>query len=395
MLINKMKLFPLSMVFTLSAIAGKGQVLNPTSNTLRPGDRLTEQRIVFQDLGRSGENVLWNLGDVEVVDGRYKLRYAAVRDSLHDWIAGTEHRTMYYYDQSAGDGIRIAGLENHTTLIHYDTQEMWLPLPMQPGDSVSGIFAGRGSYCGKVFQHAFGRYTTKADAVGTLILPDGERLTDVLRIRTDRYSMTRETEADTHLLRYGIDSMAAMTADTALFLLQQAETDSMSPIMHTEILRWYAPGYRYPVLTTYQMEMRSAETDSIAPQPYTTAFYCPPSVQEEMLEDDPDNEAVRQVLTEANAQTGDPDTDNAGLTYNAVYNAATRTLHVDYSIERDATLSLTFYSLMGEQVYHEQPHTVTAGTYSLDIHVGPHSPGFYVLTITVNDIPSGETIAIP
>ena len=379
---------------TLLSATCCGKELDSSANTLRPGDRLTEQRIVFQDMGRSGENVLWNLGDVEVVDGRYKLRYAAVNDSLHDWIAGTEHRTMYYYDQSAGDGIRIAGLENHTTLIHYDTQEMWLPLPMQPGDSVSGIFAGRGSYCGKVFQHAFGRYTTKADAVGTLILPDGERLTDVLRVRTDRYTMTRETEPDTLLLRYGIDSMAAMSADTALFLLQQAEADSTAPVMHAEILRWYAPGYRYPVLTTYQMVMTPAATDSIAPQPYTTAFYCPPSVQEEMLKDDPDNEAVRQTLADANAQSGAPATDNAGLTYNAVYNSATRVLHVDYSVERDATLALSFYSLMGEQVYHEAPHTIPAGTYSLDIPVGTHSSGFYVLTIMVNDIPTGETIAI-
>ena len=372
----------------------RGKELDSSANTLRPGDRLPEQRIVFQDLGRSGENVLWNLGDVEVVDGRYKLRYAAFRDSLHEWIAGTEHRTMYYYDQSAGDGIHIAGLENHTTRILYDTQELWLPLPMQPGDSVSGIFAGRGSYCGKVFLHAFGRYTTKADAGGTLILPDGERLKDVLRIRTDRYTMTRETEPDTLLLRYGIDSMAAMSADTALFLLQQAEADSTASVMRAEILRWYAPGYRYPVLTTYRMEMTPAATDSIAPQPYTTAFYCPPLVQEEMLADDPDNEAVRQTLADANAQSGAPATDNAGLTYNAVYNSATRTLHVDYSIERDATLALSFYSLMGERVYHEQQHMVAAGTYSLDIPVGTHSPGFYVLTITVNDIPTGETIAI-
>ena len=125
----KMKTTILFITLIFLSSSGFSKVLDSAKNTLRPGDRLTEQRIVFQDLGRSGENVLWNLGDVEVVDGRYKLRYAAVRDSLHDWIAGTEHRTMYYYDQSAGDGIRIAGLENHTTLIHYDTQEMWLHCP--------------------------------------------------------------------------------------------------------------------------------------------------------------------------------------------------------------------------------------------------------------------------
>ncbi len=391
------KTFLLLTAITLTTAVGMGKELDSPTNSLRPGDRLTEQRIVFQDLGRSGENVLWNLGEVEVEDGRYKLRYSAVRDSLHEWIAGTEHRTMYYYDQSAGDGIRIAGLENHTTFIHYDEQEMWLPLPLQYGDSVSGIFTGRCSYSGKVFLHAFGRYTTRADATGTLILPEGERLTDVLRVRTERHTLTRDQNPDTLMLRYGIDSMAVMSADTALFLQQQAETDSTIPVLHTEILRWYAPGYRYPVLTTYQMEMHCATTDSIAPQPYATAFFCPPSVQEELLEDDPDNNAVRQALADANVPSGASGSEgsNAGLTYNAVYSAATRTLHVDYSIETDARLSLSFYSLMGEQVYHEAPHTVPAGTYSLDIQVGPHSPGFYVLTITVNDIPAGETIAIP
>ena len=108
LLIKEMKTTIFIISIALLSSTCLGQVLNPATNILRPGDRLTEQRIVFQDLGRSGENVLWNLGDVEVVDGRYKLRYAAVNDSLHDWIAGTEHRTMYYYDQSAGDGIRIA-----------------------------------------------------------------------------------------------------------------------------------------------------------------------------------------------------------------------------------------------------------------------------------------------
>ncbi len=150
------KTFLLLTAIKLTTTVGMGKELDSPTNSLRPGDRLTEQRIVFQDLGRSGENVLWNLGEVEVEDGRYKLRYSAVRDSLHEWIAGTEHRTMYYYDQSAGDGIRIAGLENHTTFIHYDEQEMWLPLPLQYGDSVSGIFTGRCSYCGKELDRMHG-----------------------------------------------------------------------------------------------------------------------------------------------------------------------------------------------------------------------------------------------
>ena len=150
------KTFLLLTAITLTTTVGMGKELDSPTNSLRPGDRLTEQRIVFQDLGRSGENVLWNLGEVEVEDGRYKLRYSAVRDSLHEWIAGTEHRTMYYYDQSAGDGIRIAGLENHTTFIHYDEQEMWLPLPLQYGDSVSGIFSGRGSNSGKELDRMHG-----------------------------------------------------------------------------------------------------------------------------------------------------------------------------------------------------------------------------------------------
>ncbi len=376
---------------------GFGQVLESEANGLRPGDRLTEQRIVFQDLGRCGEHVLWNLSDVEVVDGRYRLRYSHAADSLHDWVAGTEHRTMYYYDQTSAAGIRLAGLENHTTLIHYDEQELWLPLPMQMGDSVGGIYTGRGSYCGSMFIHSFGRYTTKADAMGTLILPSGDTLRDVIRLRTERLSMTRDVVADSLMLRYGIDSMAAMSADTARWLLQQAENSVGATMLRTEVLRWYARGYRYPVLTTHEMTsvgLPDSLSEEGMPSRFTTAFYCPPSAQESMLEDDEVNEVIRKSERVAGSYSGNAADPLSGLAYNASYNPSARRLHVDYCLEADATLSIAFYSLMGDRVYEEAPHAVAAGTYTLDISLGTHAPGFYILTITVNNIPTGETISI-
>lgn len=225
---------------TLISNCALGQVQQDV-NKYRSGDKLEKQQIEYKNLGRSGENVLWDLGEVEVVNNKYTVNYMAMDDSCKR-IAGIEHGTDYYYDQQ-GDTMVIGGIENRLTKIDYDGKEAYLKFPITYGDSIAGYYHGRGTYCDKLALRCYGSYKTKVDAKGLLILPDGDTLRDVTRLCTERlvsnmfYPADSMSTYDHNIMPISDDSVK-----------QRLVTDT--GVIKMKINRWYAAGYRYPVLET-------------------------------------------------------------------------------------------------------------------------------------------------
>ena len=119
-----------------------------------------------------------------------------------------------------GDSLLLTGTENRLMHIDYSLSEMWLRFPMSLGDSISGLFEGKGQYCERLFLRKAGRYTTKADALGSLVMENSDTLHNVLRLRTERITTTLAQPLDSMLALYGtLDSIPILGNDSILSLV--------------------------------------------------------------------------------------------------------------------------------------------------------------------------------
>ncbi len=286
-------------------------------------------------------------------------RYAAVPDT--SLLSCVEGDTRYYYD-CRGDSLLLLGFENNQTRLSYILPVAYLRFPFQYGDSIGGRYEAFGTYCDREALHVGGRYKSVADGTGTLILPDGDTLKNVLRVRT--YCSGKD--------------MISLRGDSV-----RRAGSSIQVIRET--LRWYVPGYRYPIL-----EVRNIRSLSSDGSRYTMAFYCPPEEQQ-YLPFDEANRKVREELRygdDGEKTTGGMQQEN--ITYRVTNDREARRLRVDYELQESASLEFILADSRGI-VHRTLSRNDAAGTgYTADISYGGLMRGQYVLYICVNGIRHAE-----
>ena len=237
-------------------------------NMYHSGD-LLERRQLSPASIRECPDLLADLLDMEAV-GDNNVEY---REWGTDSVIATDNGGMQKF-RLKGDSLMLKGTENRLMHIDYTLPETWLRFPMSLGDSISGLFEGKGQYCERLFLRKAGRYTTMADALGSLVTENSDTLHNVLRLQTERITVTLAQPLDSMLAAYGtLDSIPVLGNDSILRLIA---TDGKAT--RTVIRRYYAPASRYPVLET-------CETGSIAlngSPTHTTAFYSAPYSQESL-----------------------------------------------------------------------------------------------------------------
>ena len=375
-----MRLIILSMLFLSSLFAFGQNQLQSGQNRLRSGDRVVKQQLVYKDPGLNGEGVLWDVSRMETVNAKYRLSYGAVANNANV-ISGTEHNTRYYYRQS-DDSVLICGYENNTTKVSYDRPEVFLVFPMKYGDKTSGWFDGTGSYCEKYRLRSFGTYATEADALGMLILPDGDTLRNVIRVHTVRRAeekVYKDVSTDSAMLHLA-DSLR-YTRDSVSLHLQND-----SNVTVTGTYRWYAAGYRYPVFET----VITSSGPSGRASRYTTSYYYPPSLQTSLV-GDTDNAEIRIRTSGGWNGTGL----NKGFTYNLHQDADDgKTIHAEFYIDSDASVSCCVYSSSGATMYRNPSRHLSKGTYEETVQLSNQPPGVYLLTFTVDGNPISRKITV-
>ena len=104
------------MAGTLSA-----QTLTPAANAPRTGDVLKKQQTEYVNTSGGGEDQVWNLSGIEIVNSSHKARILAKRDSADtaaDTIMTVESR-MRRYTLLRGDSLLTTGTENALSLVRY------------------------------------------------------------------------------------------------------------------------------------------------------------------------------------------------------------------------------------------------------------------------------------
>ncbi len=258
------------------------QTNNTSRYLFKPGDKLHRQRIESFSVGEKGNDIVWDYSNIKTNDTDYIIEYTldCERDGV---IAQIINNTRYYYKQ---DSVSISnvGYENNNITAEYDRAETILPLPLEYAKKVSGVFHGICMYCENLMMRQFGTYNVEIDGKGTLLLPNGKTLNNVYRIHSVKEicnTIYEDIHTKKELLEL-IDSIHRFTEDSITILV----SDLCNNPKHTETYKWYAEGYRYPIIEATVCVYEGKNTVNTI-----IAYYCAPDEQEKLY--DKENENIR------------------------------------------------------------------------------------------------------
>ncbi|NDV69679.1 T9SS C-terminal target domain-containing protein [Dysgonomonas sp. 25] len=282
-------------------------------------------------------------------------------------MVGTEHNTMYYY-QIKDNTLLLLGHENPVVKLQYTPAYPQITYPFNYGNTISAPYTTRGYYSGTEPIHTQGIVTITADAYGKMILPGGDTINPVLRIKT-------------------IQTIQDLSINT----VSQEPTSEK----HLETYRWYTKGYRYPIFET----IRNIDTkdNSIL---FATSFYYPP--QEHLyIDTDPDNQRILDEMWDINKKKEDKseETKKENITnlianYNYYPNPIQDNLTLSYELSQQAKVQITLYSIVdGTMYYRSKQQVQEAGRHQTNIDCHTLPKGAYVLQIiTDNQISVAQNI---
>ncbi len=372
------------MIFAVAALHGYAQ------NTLgtflpRANDEVTLQQTAYVAADEGAEDMLWDFRQLEISDNGYPACYAE-EDAYEGLIVGTEFNTRHYY-QASTDSLLLRGYENNLTKVEYDRPELLLHLPLTYGERQETLFHGTACYCERLFLRLFGTTSVEVDATGSMFLPSGDTLRHVSRVHIQKLKAEQQYPQLTtgQELKAYVDSLT-FTGDS----IRQRMQDGRQ-LMQTDTYRWYAAGYRYPILESVAYGPQGAEPLQ------TVTLYCPPEEQRSLY--DEQNEQLRQLLAEADRHAAGGSNDGDGgnapssLSRCAVgVNGGTVT--IDYDLTQPATISALVCNTQG-MLFLQQSQASEAGTghqLTLDCHALRH--GEYILYLSVNGQVTSQKVSL-
>ena len=357
-----------------------GQQIDQSNNRYRSYDVLEKKQVLVKGFDLNSNNGVWSLEDEELSEDTYNAEYSTETDTLMTVERGD--RTYYSQNHST---VSIIGSENFMELMSYDMPETWLKFPMQVGDSVCGYFNGSGPYCGQLFIRRFGFYLTKADVAGKLVLPKGDTLRNVLRLHTERHVSIRVAPIDTMKCKIPMFTVDSIVSNMA--------ADSVK--MQEDIYRWYAEGYRYPVLEAYMLSQNGKQLT-------VDVYYCPPDVQRTLAYDE-ENEQIRTRLAEeerARWQASSPDENSYpksrgkdGFTYNLTQDDNSGIVTIHYDTDHATKMTALVTNTLG-YVYRRSDQSCSVGSGQTTIDCSGLRRGQYILYINVDGEQYAEKVSL-
>lgn len=339
-------------------------------NSPRSGDEIIKQQVEFKDPGREGENVIWDFGKLKSINNRYSLTYSSPdlldnsyyilgRDTIQAnndsvrYLIGTEHSTMYYL-QVKDNSLYVLGHENATTSLKYTPSLLSMAYPTNYNEPHQKQYQSKGLYSCRIPFESQGEIKQTADAYGVMILPSGDTLKNVMRVKTVQTIKETIFDVNNHV-------------NTILD-------------MNVENYKWFSKGYRYPIFET----IKTIPQDSTANE-FSTAFFFPP--QEHLyLDTDPDNLAVLDSLWDIDHKIQDvtdptQEQPNANLSYNFYPNPVESLLTVEYYLEKPSSVTISLYNLEGRLIKTVVKPISSSGVYSEQIDCSSLAKGTYIISI--------------
>lgn len=228
-------------------------------NGLRNDDKYTQYQIAFADTASKGFDKIWNLSEAAVGDAS-KVEISLLDDSLKIFQIMRHGERSVTYLRQRPDTIAFMGFENNLWKVDFANGLAFLRDKSHTEGAETDSLRGQGMYCGRFRYLLSGCHTLCCDASGMLILPEGDTIRNVNRLHSVQTFTHRFLNGD-------MDDLGTLQLDSR---------------------RWYAPGYRYPVVESQTLSRLSTGAVLLR-----NAFYTPLS-EIEALTNDVDNIAIRE-----------------------------------------------------------------------------------------------------
>lgn len=317
------------------------QTITFERHTPHTSDSLLAYKLPYIAVTDSGRNCIWDFSNLptdsaEVIEINH---YALSADTM---IVGLHRERTNYYYHCVHDTLWMIGFENARTHVRYSDPLPMLKYPFAYGDSIQGMYTGKGQYCHILPIETEGVYAIHADATGKLMLP-GMEVDSVLRVHNT---------------------------------MQYHEKTYHQNKVKEETYRWYSPYCRYPLIeTTVVQTIEGVDTISVA------SLYYIPQDQEDL----PDRE---QEEEESPLEGIDSLITDISFMPNPVY----ADLQVNYSLVRSAKVYISVHYNGGVTTYLTPLRYEEEGLHSVTINMSGMPIGSYVVYIHADDIVASGNI---
>ncbi|MDR1417178.1 MAG: T9SS type A sorting domain-containing protein [Prevotellaceae bacterium] len=291
------KIVAISLGLAMSVSGMAQPAITYAKHGLRVGDVHQTRRVTTVEPGTSGANVTWDFSACEVTGG---VQTEALENSSNGHIAVRNDGNVLFQFDVTPYGNDYYGYAAHGYDITYEKPVLKTRYPFGFLDHFSGEFLGYIAQDNSKVP-VEGSYSSEVDGYGTLKLPNGITLSNVLRVKT--------TEAQKRLYNNSYD----LTEEKYL---------------------WYSQDFRYPVFVVIQHSSGAAEgTASVSKSSYMSmAVLSAPQVAA--------SSAVIDNEQQLNATV--PEVEHS------VYpNPVEHTANITYKLPFDAKVSVAVYTAAG------------------------------------------------
>lgn len=371
------KLLQILIILLYFCLKVEAQMID-SNHVMRGGDKIEWRQVTYKEFQSAGLGCVWDLSDVETLDKNSVVEYLV--DSNHmNQVIGLEHHTCYYYAPES-QVVLLEGYENNLTKVVYDMPEIAFCQDMTIGYEKSGVFGGYSIYSENIFSRIYGTYHYLVDGKGSLRVPSGKVVRNVTRVHLSKTISQKYQNNVKSLkaLRLLVDSIAPYNADS---IVRHLAMDSC--LVETNVYRWYAQGYRYPVYETMESHVKGNKSY------FTLAKYCSPESQE--LLNDFENEKIRLALSKEQGEKSSelrtssfrkqlPDGSICEYTLSI---GATGQVGFDLFCNKKVKASVGIYTVDGMVIGQHELGDFDAHQ-SCCLSLGANIRGVYVLALTVN-----------
>jgi len=315
-------------------------LMKSNSHMLRAGDQHYFNITNNVDPGYSGPNQIWDFSGLVKKSTLTSYMYSSFDTPNYTDIpesdAVLEEFGNKFYFKVTDELIEQYGTVTNGTITKYDKPFVKMVFPFNYGDVYSGDFSGTIAGKNNYTATFTGTYLLEADAFGTLLLPNGIMIKDVIRIKTVK---------------------------------EQCYNNSVSCNCATISYKWYSQDLRYPLLTNIQSK------NSQGVKTIQTAYY---SKAENKIEEKTER---LNALSETIQATLYP-------------NPFSREFKMDYSIAIDSDVVIEIYDNSGVKVYDTKKMNQKAGKYTEEINANQigNQLGIFHIRIIAGDSSISKTV---
>lgn len=336
---ERMKKLLLLSVFAVTAFNLSGQVtLTQDTHGFFADMKNPMVLTTYTEPGLSGRNVVWDFSKLEIknqftgsIDSYYTSKCCSKFSKGN--VVLEEFGNFFVFESSPSSLEQVGFMtSNGVTRFEYSKPFVKMRYPFTYGDSYNGSYEGNYIVNDNVTGKIAGTYMVEGDGLGTLILPNGRKLSNVLRVKEVRTTK---------------------------------QTFTNSTVLVTDITyRWYVAQHRFPVLVLIRSEVKGENSEPVVS---TRAAY---------------NSDVM------NSTTANPNSNISGIDISVYPNPYSDKVKIEFALAERCMVNLSVYDLSGKLVKEIENTTLDAGLkqYEFSAKAMGLTAGAYILKLKAGQL---------